>query len=187
MDQGLVVRAQQGDQRAFETLVATDHPRLFRVAHGILGDPHLAEDATQQAFLDIWRNIPRLRDPARFEGWSYRLLVHACYAEARRKPDWVRYGDVPPGGEPMASEAYATVLEGDRLGRAFQRLSMDHRTVIVLRYLLDMTPEGVADTLGIPRRTVYSRLKRAVPAMRAALEAEARPTTRVATSKEVIG
>ena len=82
MDQDLVVRAQGGDQRAFETLTASEHPRLFRVAHGILGDPHLAEDATQQAFLDIWRNIPRLRDPAKFEGWSYRVLVHACYATA---------------------------------------------------------------------------------------------------------
>jgi RNA polymerase sigma-70 factor (ECF subfamily) len=78
MDQNLVVRAQQGDQLAFESLTVANHPRLFRVAHGILGDPHLAEDATQQAFLDIWRNIPKLRDPAKFEGWSYRLLVYNC-------------------------------------------------------------------------------------------------------------
>jgi RNA polymerase sigma-70 factor (ECF subfamily) len=175
MDQDLVVRAQRGDQRAFETLTATHHPRLFRVAHGILGDPHLAEDATQQAFLDIWRNIPRLRDPAKFEGWSYRLLVHACYAEARHKPDWVDLDRFPSGLESPASEAYGSVLERDRLERAFKRLSLDHRAVIVLRYLLDMTPEQVAEILGVPRRTVYSRLKRAMPAMRAALEADARP------------
>ncbi len=186
MDQDLVVRAQQGDQRAFETLTASNHPRLFRVAHGILGDPHLAEDATQQAFLDIWRNIPRLRDPAKFEGWSYRLLVHACYAEAKRKPEWVQYSDVPTGSQPMAGEAYSSVVERDRLGRAFQQLSLDHRSVIVLRYLLDMTPDKVAETLGIPRRTVYSRLKRAMPAMRAALEADTRPVAGATTSKEVI-
>ena len=186
MDQDLVVRAQQGDQRAFETLTASDHPRLFRVAHGILGDPHLAEDATQQAFLDIWRNIARLRDPAKFEGWSYRLLVHACYAEAKRKPDWMQYNDVPTGGEPMAGETYTSVVERDQLARAFERLSLDHRSVIVLRYLLDMTPERVAETLGIPRRTVYSRLKRAIPAMRAALEADTRPVTEAMSSKEVI-
>jgi DNA-directed RNA polymerase specialized sigma24 family protein len=53
MDQDLVVRVQQGDQRAFEALTVADYPRLFRLANGILGDPHLAEDATQQAFLDI--------------------------------------------------------------------------------------------------------------------------------------
>ena len=186
MDQGLVVRAQQGDRRAFETLTATDHPRLFRVAHGILGDPHLAEDATQQAFLDIWRNITRLRDPAKYEGWSYRLLVHACYAEARRRPDWVNLDHVPPGAGDRASDAYASVLERDRLERAFSRLSIDHRAVIVLRYLLDMTPEQVAEALGIPRRTVYSRLKRAMPALRGALEADTRPITATTVPKEAI-
>jgi RNA polymerase sigma-70 factor (ECF subfamily) len=186
MDQDLVVRTQQGDQRAFETLTASNHPRLFRVAYGILGDPHLAEDATQQAFLDIWRNIPRLRDPAKFEGWSYRLLVNACYAEAKRKPDWTHYDDLSTGREPLAVEAYASVAERDRLERAFAQLSLDHRSVIVLRYLLDMTPEEVAETLDIPRRTVYSRLKRAMPAMRAALEADARPVSGAAPSREVI-
>jgi RNA polymerase sigma-70 factor (ECF subfamily) len=186
VDPDLVLRSQRGDRHAFETLIAIDHHRLFSVAHGILGDPHLAEDATQQAFLDIWRNIPRLRDPARFEGWSYRLLVHACYAEARRKPDWMPYDDVPPGAEPMAVEAYASIIERDRLGRAFQRLSVDHRAVVVLRYLLDMTPDKVAETLGIPRRTVYSRLKRAMPALRAALDADARPVSEAATSKGAV-
>jgi RNA polymerase sigma-70 factor (ECF subfamily) len=186
MDQKLVLQAQHGDQRAFEALTVSNHPRLFRVAHGILGDPHLAEDATQQAFLDIWRNIPRLRDPAKFEGWSYRLLVHACYAEAKRKPDWVPYGDSPPGGEPIARETYAAVADRDRLERAFAHLSMEHRAVIVLRYLLDMAPERIAETLGIPRRTVYSRLKRAMPALRAALEADSRPISDTATSREVI-
>ena len=186
MNPGLVAQAQRGDQRAFEALTAAEHPRLFRVAHGILGDPHLAEDATQQAFLDIWRNIPRLRDPAKFEGWSYRLLVHACYAEAKRKPDWVGLDRVPSGREPRAAEPYGTVLEQDRLERAFRRLSLDHRAVVVLRYLLDMTPERVAETLGIPRRTVYSRLKRAMPAMRAALEADTRLVPVGPTPKEVI-
>jgi RNA polymerase sigma-70 factor (ECF subfamily) len=186
MDQDLVVRAQRGDQRAFETLTAKNHPRLFRVAHGILGDPHLAEGAIQQAFLDIWRSIPRLRDPAKFEGWSYRLLVNACYAEAKRKPDWIQYNDMPTANEPTAGGTYASVLERDRLGRAFERLSLDHRSVIVLRYLLDMTPERIAETLGIPRRTVYSRLKRAMPAMRAALEADTRPAKGSTASREVI-
>ena len=87
MDQHLVVKAQQGDQQAFESLTVANHSRLYRVAYSILRDRHLAEDATQQAFLDIWRNIRRLKEPAKFNGWSYRLLVHACYAEAKRRPD----------------------------------------------------------------------------------------------------
>ena len=79
MDQDLVTRAQHGDQRAFETLTVADQPRLYKVAHGILRDRHLAEDAIQQAFLDIWRHLPRLRDGAKYEVWSYRLLVYDCF------------------------------------------------------------------------------------------------------------
>jgi RNA polymerase sigma-70 factor (ECF subfamily) len=70
MEHDLVVGAQHGDQRAFERLTAAHHPRPFRVAYGILRDRHLAEDVTQEAFIDIWRTIRKLRDPTKFEGWS---------------------------------------------------------------------------------------------------------------------
>ncbi len=84
MDTELVVRAQQGDEGAFASLAVAAGDRLHAVAHRILRDIDLAEDATQQALLAIWRDLPQLRDPARFEAWSYRLLVRACYAEGRR-------------------------------------------------------------------------------------------------------
>ena len=175
MDRDLVIRAQQRDHLAFESLMIASHDRLFRLAHGILRDPHLAEDATQQAFLDIWREIDRLRDPARYDAWSYRVTVRICYAEARRKPRWATSTEVPAFEGPQARDPFETVVERDRLERAFARLSIDHRVVIVMRFLLDMSPEQMAEILDVPRRTVYSRLKRAVPAMRAALEADARP------------
>ena len=175
MDQDLVVRVQQGDQRAFETLTVAEYPRLFRVANGILGDRHLAEDATQQAFLDIWRDIRRLKDPAKFEGWSYRLLVRVCYAEVKRRPDASLGRPQVPGHEPRAADAFRVVEDREQLDRGFRRLSMDHRVVLVLHYLLGMTPDQVAEVLGISRWTVYSRLDRAVKAMRTALEADARP------------
>ena len=181
MDQDLVVRVQQGDQRAFETLTVADYPRLFRVANGILGDRYLAEDATQQAFLDIWRDIRRLKDPAKFEGWSYRLLVHVCYAEVKRRPDSSLVRWAPPDHEPRAVDTFSAVEDREQLDRGFRHLSMDHRVVLVLHYLLGMTPEQVAETLGTSRWTVYSRLDRAVKAMRTALEADARrgPASRV--------
>jgi RNA polymerase sigma-70 factor (ECF subfamily) len=175
MDQDLVVQAQQGDQRAFESLTAANHARLFRVAQGILRDPHLAEDATQQAFLDIWRHIRRLRDPAKFEGWSYRLVVNACYDEAKRKPKWVPDSEMQATDEPRAGDAFGAVADRDQLDRGFQHLSLDHRAILVLRYLLDMTLEQVAEALGIPEGTAHSRMKRAMDALRAALEADARP------------
>ena len=81
MDPRLVIRAQQGDEAAFAELTVAVSGRLLRIAYGILRDRGLAEDATQQALVDVWRKLPGLRDAGRFEARSYRLLVHACYAE----------------------------------------------------------------------------------------------------------
>ena len=84
MDPELVTRAQHGDDEAFAVLAVAVGNRLHAVAHRILRDVSLAEDATQQALLAIWRDLPKLRDPTRFEAWAYRLVVRACYAEGRR-------------------------------------------------------------------------------------------------------
>jgi RNA polymerase sigma-70 factor (ECF subfamily) len=146
----------------------------------------MAEDAIQQAFLDIWRHLSRLRDVVKYEAWSYRLLVHACYAEARRKPRWVADGAILQTTVMKAPDAYHEVIDRHALERGFRRLSLDHRSVIVLRYLLDMTPDEIADTLDIPRKTVYSRLDRAVQVMRGAIEADSRPTATAHGHQEVI-
>ena len=186
MDQDLVVRVQRGDQRAFEMLATADHPRLYRVAYSVLGDHASAQDVTQQALLDIWRKMRRLRDPAKYEGWSYRLLVRVCYAEAKRQPKWTSNDDISPADEPRAADAYGVVADRDQLERGFRRLSMDHRVVLALRHLLGMTPDEVAETLGISRWTVYSRLERATKAMRAALAADDRTVTATAERQEVL-
>ena len=186
MDQDLVVRAQEGDVAAFESLMVADHHRLFRVAQGILRDPYLAEDATQEAFLDIWRDIRRLRDPAKFEGWSYRLLVRVCYAEAKRKRYLVPDTEMLPDEEPVAADAFDAVVSRDELERAFRHLSIEHRTVIVLHHLLDMTLEQTADALDIPLGTAHSRVSRAMEALRAAMEAEAEAETPATLRQEVV-
>lgn len=170
MDQHVVARARRGDTGAFEALVVGHHHRLFRVANGILRDRHLAEDATQQAFLDMWRDIRRLRDPAKFEAWSYRVLVRVCHSEVKRKPDWVPDNELLLAEVPHASDQYGAVVHRDQLERGFRQLSVDHRTVIVLHHLLDMTLETVAETLDIPLGTAHSRLNRAMQALRAAMQ-----------------
>lgn len=177
MDSDLVVRAQAGDQQAFAELIIASHPRLFRLAHGILGNPYLAEDATQQAYLDIWRDLRRLRDPGRFDGWAYRILVRTCYREAKHTPTWLPDEAIPAAREPRDTNSIDAVLDREQLERGFERLSVDQRAVIVLHYLLDMTLEQVAEVLDIPVGTASSRLSRAVAAMRAALEADARFAT----------
>jgi RNA polymerase sigma-70 factor, ECF subfamily len=178
MDTDLVVRAQHGDQEAFAILALAVSGRLHAVSHRILRDIHLAEDATQQALLSIWRDLPQLRDPALFDAWSYRLLVRACYAENRKTREPSPNLRLLPIDEAVAPEAYSSVIDRDQLERGFRRLSIDHRAVVVLHHYVDMPLEEVAEVLGVPIGTVRSRLFHAMRGLRAALEADARPAFR---------
>jgi len=181
MDRDLVVRAQNGDEEAFASLAVAAGDRLHAVAHRILRDIDLAEDATQQALLSVWRDLPQLRDPARFDAWSYRLLVRACYTEARRTRHWGPNLRLLPVDEAATTDDSKMVVDRDQLERGFRRLSIDHRAVVVLHHYLDMSLDEVAETLGVPVGTVRSRLHHAMRGLRAALDADARTTTREAT------
>ncbi len=178
MDTELIGRAQRGDEEAFASLAVAAGDRLHAVAHRILRDTGLAEDATQQALLSIWRDLPQLRDPARFDAWSYRLLVRACYAEGSRERRSASNVRLIPVDSTGASEALSSVVDRDQLERGFRRLSIDHRAVVVLHHYLDLPLDEVADVLGVPAGTVRSRLHHAMRGLRAALEADARPGTR---------
>ena len=180
MDPELVIRVQNGDGEAFASLAVAVGDRLHAVAHRILRDADLAEDATQQALLNIWRDIRQLRDPARFDAWSYRILVRACYAEGRLTRQWTPNLRLLPDDVPTRDEL-DLVVDRDQLERAFRRLSIDHRAVVVLHHYVDMPLQGVAEALGIPTGTVRSRLHHAMRGLRAALEADARPSAREAT------
>jgi RNA polymerase sigma-70 factor (ECF subfamily) len=179
MDTDLVVAAQRGDEEAFAVLVVAIGGRLQSVAHRILRDFDLAEDATQQALLRIWQNLPKLRDPARFDAWSYQLLVRACYAEAKRAHHW------QPGlrlieTDGPTDDPWVTVADRDQLERAFRTLSLDHRAVVVLHHYLDMPLDAVAEALDIPVGTARSRHHYAMKGLHAALDAAARPSSREA-------
>lgn len=180
MDSAVVVRAQRGDEQAFVVIVDTVGGRLHAVAHRILRDVNLAEDATQQALLDIWRDLPDLRDPARFDAWSYRLLVRACYAEGRKRRRSTPDLRLLPTDEPVAGGGLSEVDNRDQLDRGFRRLSIDHRVVVVLHHYLDLPLDEIAETLGIPAGTVRSRLRHAMRGLRAALDADARIVKREA-------
>jgi RNA polymerase sigma-70 factor (ECF subfamily) len=178
MDTDLVIRAQHGDEEAFATLAVACGGRLHAVAYRILRDLDLAEDATQQALLAIWRDLPQLRDPTRFDGWSYRLLVRACYAEGRRTRRWTPNLRLLPTDESAGPDALGSVHDRDQLERGFRRLSVDHRAVVVLHHYLDLSIDEIAEALGVPAGTVRSRLQYAMRGLRAALDADLRPVSR---------
>jgi RNA polymerase sigma-70 factor (ECF subfamily) len=191
VDDHLVVRAQAGELEAFAQLADALYGRCYAVAMRLLRDSGLAQDATQQALVNIWRDLTRLHDTGRFDAWSYRVLVRACYAEYRRAPRWMPAIEAEGPGEPVARDELKVVIDRDQLERGFRRLSMDHRAVVVLHHFLDLPLEQVADVLGLPVGTVKSRLHRALAEMRASLQADGRtrgslpsiaPGTRPATA-----
>jgi len=178
VDTDLVVRAQHGDKGAFALMATQIADRFLAVARRILRDLDLAEDATQQALLTIWQDLPQLRDPARFEAWSYRLLVRACYAEGRRERRWAPNLRLLPIDGPIAADDLSSVADREQLEGGFRRLSIDHRAVVVLHHYLDLPLDRVAETLGIPVGTAHSRLHHAMRLLRAALDADTRPVAR---------
>ena len=167
-----------GDEEAFDTLVGRIGDSLHSVARRILRDTTLAQDATQQALLDAWRNLPQLRDPDRFEAWAYRLLVNACYAEARRERRHRGNLRLLPHDGGSAPDSSSRIAIQDQLDRGFRRLSVEHRTVVVLVHYLGLSPTEAAERMGTPAGTARSRLHYALQQLRAALEADARATNR---------
>src|SRR4051812_33900680 len=174
MERKLVERAMHGDEDAFDTLIGRVGDQLHSVARRILRDPYLAEDATQRALLEAWRNLPSLRDPDRFEAWLYRLLVNACHAEARRERRHRANLRLLEFDEPVAHDASARIATQQQLDQAFRRLGVEHRTVVVLVHYLGLTAGEAADAMGTPIGTVKSRLHYALKQLRAAVEADAR-------------
>jgi RNA polymerase sigma-70 factor (ECF subfamily) len=177
MHRELVERAMAGDHDAFSELARVSIARLYAAARLILRDAIRAEDATQEALVAAWRDLSALRDPDRFDAWLHRLLVRACYREARRGRRQLALA-LEVGATPLVHRDPAIDLaDRDELDRGFARLDADQRTVLVLHHFLGLTLDEVAAAMTVPPGTARSRLHRATKAMRAALEADARPTT----------
>src|SRR5664279_4992393 len=139
--EALVRRARLGDAAAFDTLVATRIDRCYRLAWSILLNDADAADATQDAFVAAWRQLPRLRDPSVFDGWLNRIVANAARMARRHRVRLreVRVGrlsndedattgpdETPDPGEPSEID---DVAEKDAIGRAFDRLRPDERAI----------------------------------------------------------
>ena len=177
MHAALVTQAKQGDREAFDALARVTGDRCMAIAFRILRDFDHADDAVQAALLTAWREIRALRDPELFEPWLHRILTNACYAEARRRRRWseaIRVLPVEPVHEP---DDYLTVESRDQLERAFRRLTVEQRAVLVFHHYLGLPLPEVAERLGIPVGTVKSRLHRSLTQMRISADTDDRPAT----------
>jgi RNA polymerase sigma-70 factor (ECF subfamily) len=169
----LVEQARRGDREAFSVLAGMSVDRLYGIARLILRDTELAQDATQDALVRAWRDLPTLREVERFDAWLYRLIVRACADAGRHRRRW-RAEVAVLHAEPVEQDRASDLADRDQLERGLRRLSDAQRTILVLSFYMGLTPTEMADALGIPVGTAKSRLHYALEALRAALAADER-------------
>jgi RNA polymerase sigma-70 factor (ECF subfamily) len=176
----LVARAQAGDAQAFEVLIAPRLDRLLRLAFSIVSSDADASDAVQEACLHAWRELPRLREPDRFEAWLWRIVINACRSSLRtRRRTSVREiaVDAMPIGHDLVYPGHPLgddLSETDLVQRAFRRLDPDKRAILVLHHVEGRSVVDIAALLSIPEGTAKWRLFSARQALERALKAERR-------------
>ena len=183
-DDALVRRARTGDAAAFGILVDTRIDRCYRLAWSILSNDADAADATQDALVAAWRQLPRLRDAAAFDGWLNRIVANAALMARRHRlrlrevsvapihPDDMPHEPEPPP-DLRARTAFDDVVDNDAIGRGFDRMRPQDRMILVLHHVEERPVAEIARSLGIPVGTVKSRLHAARSALEKAMEAEA--------------
>ena len=170
-DEDLVTRAAAGDVDAFEVLVAARLNRAVRTASAILGSEADAHDVVQEAFVATWRHLPKLRDRTRFDAWLNKTIVNRCRDTLRRRR---RSREVALDGAQDLPSQDTTGPAADMaaLNNAFDRLSVDHRHLLVMHHLHRVRVADIATELGIPEGTAKWRLHAARAALTRALEAD---------------
>lgn len=179
-DEELAAAATRGDERAFAELVQRLSPRVYRVAWSVLRDDHDAEDAVQDTFLAVHRNLPRFAGDARISTWVHRIAVNAALMKLRtrrRRPEspldtdaMLQVAAPSQAGQRLGAERLEAVELAARIGAAVDELEEKYRVVFLLRDVEELSIQDTADVLELSVPAVKTRLHRARLYLRAALE-----------------
>ncbi len=161
-----MARSETERREAFAALYSQLAPRLYRTALGILGNPHDAADALQEAGLKAYRYFDSLQDEQAGTSWMTRILINACYDVGRK-----RSRAIPTGLEiePAVSSEPGGMADREML-QALQFLPEEQRTTVVLRFFQDLSIPQIAQVMGVPEGTVKSRLHATLAKLRTALK-----------------
>ncbi len=175
----LLRRLRERDERAFREMVETYQDRVFNLLFRMIGTREEAEDLAQEVFVTVFKSIDQFRGDSKFSTWLYRVAANHCknrikYLSRRHDRDTGVLDDaaeraaVAQGGEPIGAghiQGPDRVLEGIEMDRMVQRaiaeLDEDHRLVVVLRDIEELSYEEICSITGLPEGTVKSRLHRA--------------------------
>jgi RNA polymerase sigma factor (sigma-70 family) len=172
LDEYLVAAARTGDRKAFAALAGRWHGKLVAHAWRLTGDPEIARDAAQGAWIEIVRGLSRLQDESAFPAWAYRIVSRRCakqVGEAVRRRDLA--ADLAAQPEPEANDL-GDPMATRRLRAAMALLPPEQRSALALFHLEEMSVAEVAVALDVPLGTVKTRLLHARRKLREALEGE---------------
>lgn len=161
----LIERSREGDQDAFRQLVERYQVAVHNLAYRMLGDPNDAEDAAQEIFMRIYRQLGRYDPSRKFSTWTLAIATNYCIDQLRRRRmqlvpleniiPWARSREVGPEGEAITQEAR------DDVQRLIMRLPEKYRAPLVLRYFEELSCAEIAEVLGMPEGTVKTQIHRA--------------------------
>ncbi len=166
----LVLRCQTGEADAFAELVARYDGRLRYYLRKLLGDAHRADDARQEVWCDVVRGLDRLAEAGAFRAWLYRIARDRAYRTLRQRSPAHRPLNEDDLNGTAADDADFGPEDAERVHAALNELLPEHREVLVLRFIEEMSYEEVARVAGCPVGTVRSRLHYAKRALRRVLE-----------------
>lgn len=176
--------ARAGDRRAFAELVELYKDKMYHLAYRMLGQAQEAEDVVQETFLRVFTNLDRYDDTQKFSTWIYRIATNLCIDRLRKRKasysldaempegegaDWYSLlpsNDASPESELLLSETQ------EHIRKAVDSLPEKYKSVVILRYLQDLSLQEIGDVLGMPVTTVKTRVHRGREFLRKKLEGE---------------
>jgi RNA polymerase sigma-70 factor, ECF subfamily len=176
-DRDLVIRASEGDIGAFTKLVRDNSSLVYRVALRMLGSEY-AQDASQEVWVRVWRNINGFRGESAFTTWLYRITVNTCLSarrkEARREEreysgDEMPYLPEPPGGDADPEAAALSAERREEIEAALKHVRAEHRAALILRHMEGLSYAEIAEVLGVPDGTAKGWVSRGRVALLIAL------------------
>ncbi|MBC8081323.1 MAG: RNA polymerase sigma factor SigW [Gorillibacterium sp.] len=184
METRLAKLARSGDRMAFAGLVDLYKDKMFHLGYRMLGSPHEAEDVVQETFLRVYTNLDRYDEFQKFSTWIYRIATNLCIDRLRkRKASYSLDAEMPDGegadwysllpSQQATPEEQTMLTETqESIRKAINTLPEKYKSVVILRYLQDMSLQEIGDVLDMPVTTVKTRVHRGREFLRKKLQSE---------------
>lgn len=182
LDVRLAKLARKGDQRAFAEIVELYKDKIFHLAYRMLNNQHEAEDIVQETFLRVYKNLDRYDENQKFSTWIYRIGTNLCIDRLRkRKPSYSLDADM---NDQEGMDGYSMIPSDDRtpesemlisetqriIHQAIESLPAKYKTIMILRYIQDMSLQEISEVLTLPVTTIKTRVHRGREFLRKKLE-----------------